>query len=73
MCEDCGTVTRMLDCHHTKEGYRHLHREQDHHLDVLCRQCHGKRHGIDPDPDRVDWNRIDAQLDELTRIYGPRA
>lgn len=46
MCEDCGQHD-LLNVHHV--NYRSLFDVEVDDLEILCRDCHGRRHGLLPD------------------------
>ncbi len=72
-CQDCGRgpgEAGPLEIHHLT--YAHLFQERPEELRVLCRACHGKRHGYFGEEDMQDFNthktggrvvhRIDAAM-----------
>ena len=52
-CQDCGSTER-LETHHL--SYANVGREKEGELIVLCRRCHGRRHGYYEEEDMMDFN-----------------
>ena len=52
-CQDCGS-SEKLETHHL--SYANVGKEKEGELVVLCRRCHGKRHGHYEEDDMMDFN-----------------